>query len=115
MKLFQHADFEQAVLQAAEHFRARRLRPVVIEKDYYVTEALRSIAAADDLCSTGSFEFWRMTGKSRNTSFCIVHSNSDHSKENIDSYLVTQNNRGLSLITRLPSTSFRSPYFALFR
>lgn len=45
MKLFQHAEFEQAVLQAAEHFRARGLRPPVIEKDYYVTEALRIIAA----------------------------------------------------------------------
>lgn len=48
MKLFQHADFDQAVLQAAEHFGARRLRPAVIEKDYYVTEALRIIAAAGD-------------------------------------------------------------------
>lgn len=48
MKLFQHGDFEQAVLQAAEHFRARGLRPAVIEKDYYVTEALRIIAAAGD-------------------------------------------------------------------
>lgn len=44
MKLFQHTDFEQAILQAAEHFRARGLRPAVIEKDYYVTEALRIMA-----------------------------------------------------------------------
>lgn len=47
MKLFEHPDFEQAVLQAAEHFRDRRLRPAIIEKDYYVTEALRIIAAND--------------------------------------------------------------------
>lgn len=45
MRLFEHQDFEQAVLQAAEHFRGRGLRPAVIEKDYYVTEALRIIAA----------------------------------------------------------------------
>ena len=45
MKLFQHPDFEQAVLRAAEHFRPR-LRPGIIEKDYYVTEALRAIAVA---------------------------------------------------------------------
>ncbi len=45
MKLFEHADFEQAILRAAEHFRPRRLRPAIIEKDYYVTEALRIIAA----------------------------------------------------------------------
>lgn len=45
MKLFEHRDFEQAILRAAEHFRARGLRAAVIEKDYYVTEALRIIAA----------------------------------------------------------------------
>jgi hypothetical protein len=45
MKLFEHPDFDQAVLQAAEHFRASGLRPALIEKDYYVTEALRIIAA----------------------------------------------------------------------
>jgi len=44
MKLFEHPDFEQAILRAAEHFRERRLRPAIIEKDYYVTEALRIIA-----------------------------------------------------------------------
>src|SRR5439155_4401699 len=37
-------DFEQAILLAAEHFRERNLRPAIIEKDYYVTEALRVIA-----------------------------------------------------------------------
>ncbi|MFN0137341.1 MAG: nucleotidyl transferase AbiEii/AbiGii toxin family protein [Phycisphaerae bacterium] len=44
MKLFEHADFEQAILRTAEHFRPRGLRPALIEKDYYVTEALRVIA-----------------------------------------------------------------------
>ena len=45
MKLFEHPDFEQAILQAADHFRDRGLRPALIEKDYYVTEALRAIAS----------------------------------------------------------------------
>lgn len=45
MRLFEHRDFEQAVLQAAEYFRGRGLRPAIIEKDYYVTEALRLVAA----------------------------------------------------------------------
>ena len=45
MRLFEHQDFEQAVLQAAEYFRGRGLRPAIIEKDYYVTETLRIIAA----------------------------------------------------------------------
>ena len=45
MKLFEHKDFEQAILGAEQHFRARKLRPAIIEKDYYVTEALRLIAA----------------------------------------------------------------------
>ena len=44
MRLYEHPDFEQAILRAAEHFRGRGLRPAVIEKDYYVTEALRVIA-----------------------------------------------------------------------
>lgn len=45
MRLCEHPDFEQAVLRAAEHFAARGLRPAIIEKDYYVTEALRALAA----------------------------------------------------------------------
>src|SRR3984885_9846766 len=45
MKLFAHPDFEQAVIRAAEHFRGQGLRPAIIEKDCYVTEALRIIAA----------------------------------------------------------------------
>ena len=46
MRLFEHADFEQAILRAAEHFGRRGLRPAIIEKDYYVTEVLRAIAGA---------------------------------------------------------------------
>jgi len=45
VKLFEHADFEQAILRAQEHFRGQGLRPAIIEKDYYVTEALRIMAA----------------------------------------------------------------------
>lgn len=45
MRLFEHPDFEQAILRAAEHFRSQGLRPAIIEKDYYVTEALRILAA----------------------------------------------------------------------
>lgn len=45
MKLFEHPEFEQAVLHAAEHFRDRGWRPAIIEKDYYVTEALRIVAS----------------------------------------------------------------------
>jgi predicted nucleotidyltransferase component of viral defense system len=41
----EHPDFEQAVLRAADHFQELGLRPAIIEKDYYVTEALRIIAA----------------------------------------------------------------------
>ena len=44
MKLCEHPDFRQAVVQAAEHFADRGLRPALIEKDYYVTETLRIIA-----------------------------------------------------------------------
>src|SRR5258708_17664628 len=43
MKLVERPDFEQAIIRAAEHFRARGLREAIIEKDYYVTEALRII------------------------------------------------------------------------
>ena len=48
MKLFEHPEFDQAILQAAEHFRGEGWRPAIIEKDYYVTEALRIIAGAGD-------------------------------------------------------------------
>jgi hypothetical protein len=44
MRLFEHRDFEQAILQAAEHFRDHGLRPALIEKDYFVTEVLRIIS-----------------------------------------------------------------------
>jgi hypothetical protein len=44
VRLFEHPDFAQAILRAAEHFAARGLRPAIIEKDYYVTEVLRIIA-----------------------------------------------------------------------
>jgi hypothetical protein len=44
MRLFEHPDFEQAILRAAEHFHGQGLRAAIIEKDYYVTEALRLIA-----------------------------------------------------------------------
>jgi hypothetical protein len=46
MKLSEHPDFAQAILGASEHFRSRGLRPALVEKDYYVTEALRLIAGA---------------------------------------------------------------------
>lgn len=46
MRLFEHQDFEQAVLRAQDHFRNRGLRPALIEKDYFVTEALRILADA---------------------------------------------------------------------
>jgi len=45
VKLFEHPDFEQAILRAAEHFRTQGLRPAIVEKDYYVTEALRIVSA----------------------------------------------------------------------
>ena len=43
MKLFEHPDFEQAIIRAAEHFRLQGLREAIVEKDYFVTEALRII------------------------------------------------------------------------
>jgi hypothetical protein len=42
--LFEHPDFEQAILRAADHFNPQGMRPAIIEKDYYVTEALRILA-----------------------------------------------------------------------
>ena len=44
MRLYEHPDFEQAILRAADHFRLAGLRPAVIEKDYFVTETLRIVA-----------------------------------------------------------------------
>lgn len=52
MKLFEHPDFEQAILQAAEFFREQGLRPAIIEKDYYVTEALRALTVSTSTTGT---------------------------------------------------------------
>ena len=46
MRLFEHPDFEQAIIRAAEYFRPRGLRESIIEKDYFVTEALRILGQA---------------------------------------------------------------------
>lgn len=43
MKLFEHPDFEQAIIHAAQYFHSSGIREAFIEKDYYVTEALRII------------------------------------------------------------------------
>jgi len=48
MNLFQHQDFDQAIIRATKHFQSRGLREAIIEKDYYVTETLRMIAGAAD-------------------------------------------------------------------
>ena len=39
--LFEHKDFDPAVLATAKHFA---MQETLVEKDYYVTEALRIIA-----------------------------------------------------------------------
>jgi len=86
MRLSEHPDFEQAIIQAAEHFAGQGLRPAIIEKDYYVTEALRSIAAIR--IST--------TGKGNND-------NNKHN-ENINSIIIfkggTSLSKGWNLIQR---------------
>lgn len=55
MQLFEHPEFEQAILRATDYFRARGLRSAIIEKDYFVTEALRFLAtsAGDKLIFKG--------------------------------------------------------------
>jgi len=53
--LSQHPDFVQAILLAAKHFESSGLRPAWIEKDYFVTEALRAVtnAAGDSILFKG--------------------------------------------------------------
>lgn len=46
MRLFEHPDFDQLVLGAEQLLQPRGLRAALIEKDYYVTEALRVISRA---------------------------------------------------------------------
>jgi Nucleotidyl transferase AbiEii toxin, Type IV TA system len=45
MRLYEHPDFRDALVAAGAHFATRGISAQLIEKDYYVTEALRSIAA----------------------------------------------------------------------
>lgn len=77
MRLFEHADFEQAILRAAEHFRERGMRPALIEKDYYVTEALRIIAA------TGTDQIIFKGGTSLSKGWNLI----DRFSEDIDIFL----------------------------
>ena len=44
MKLFKHPDFRDAIIAAKEHLGHPGLTEQLIEKDYYVTEALRIVA-----------------------------------------------------------------------
>jgi hypothetical protein len=46
MRLHEHPDFRDALIAAGAHFSARGISTQLIEKDYYVTEALRLIAAS---------------------------------------------------------------------
>jgi len=45
MRLFEHPDFDQAIIAAQRHFARPGLTEQLIEKDYYVTEALRIVAS----------------------------------------------------------------------
>lgn len=53
VRLFEHPDFEQAMLRAADHFEVSEQ---FVEKDYYVTEILRVIAARE--CKRTLFTVW---------------------------------------------------------
>jgi hypothetical protein len=44
VKLYEHPDFYEAVIAARDHFARPGLTAQLIEKDYYVTEALRIVA-----------------------------------------------------------------------
>jgi hypothetical protein len=46
VRLFQHPDFEQAIIRTEAHFSGSGLRLAHIEKDYYVTETLRILSAS---------------------------------------------------------------------
>jgi hypothetical protein len=44
MRLHKHPDFRDAIIAASSYFAPRRISPQLIEKDYYATETLRTIA-----------------------------------------------------------------------
>lgn len=44
MRLFEHLDFRDAILATKEHLNQQALTEQLIEKDYYVSEALRIVA-----------------------------------------------------------------------
>lgn len=37
MKLFEHPDFDQAIINAVDYFHTPGIREAIIEKDYYIT------------------------------------------------------------------------------
>jgi Nucleotidyl transferase AbiEii toxin, Type IV TA system len=44
MRLHEHPDFRDAIIAASSYFAPRKISPQLIEKDYYATETLRTIA-----------------------------------------------------------------------
>jgi predicted nucleotidyltransferase component of viral defense system len=54
VRLFEHPDFDQLIVQAREHFAQSGITEQLIEKDYYVTEVLRIVA--DKLRSKAIFK-----------------------------------------------------------
>jgi hypothetical protein len=70
VRLFEYPDFDQATLQAAEHFQSQGLRPAIIEKDYYVTEGPCIIAASGGRLSGKSQGPPRTLGRFTASSLC---------------------------------------------
>ena len=58
MKLFEHPEFEQLVLRANEHFRSRRLRPAIIEKDCRSDTTPETLMWASSRSASSRFCSW---------------------------------------------------------
>jgi hypothetical protein len=56
MKLFESPDFYDAIVAATAHFQGSGLTEQLIEKDYYVTEVLRTIATL--ISHSGGIQRW---------------------------------------------------------
>jgi len=52
VRLFEHSDFEQPVIRAADHFRNRGLPPKTIQKNYNVSRDMKRETAALPVQST---------------------------------------------------------------
>ena len=106
MRLFEHPDFDQAILRAVEHYRDQGLRPAIIEKDYFVTEALR-VRCGSGIRSARPRSANESVGRRANVSCKFVNRSRCFSDDSLSIVIFSSAQRGRACLpNRSPSTTW---------